>query len=54
MFHMVLVKSKVSSIKWYTLGKKTKPRMNKTTFFFRKLLEKRRKCYKHSTEPLIR
>lgn len=38
MFHMVLVKSKVSSIKWYTLGRKkqnleTKPRMNKTKFF---------------------
>lgn len=30
---MVLVKSKVSSIKWYTLGKKAKPRMIKTKFF---------------------
>lgn len=29
---MVLVKSNVSSIKWYTLGKKTKPKMNKTKF----------------------
>lgn len=26
-------KSKVSLIKWYTLGKKSKPRMNKTKIF---------------------